>query len=102
MSGDNYPLILAALAVTGVVLGALYMLRFALGFLYGAAQAPHQPLSDLSGRERTILGIIVVAVFALGLFPDSAMRNSEGAAKAYKALVSTSRLPVTGVGGGAP
>ena len=102
IAGDSYPVILAALAVTGVVLGALYMLRFALGFLYGTAQAPHQPLSDLSGRERTILGIIVVAVFALGLFPDSAMRNSEGAAKAYKALVSTSRLPETGVVGGAP
>ena len=39
------PLVLAVLAVTGVVLGALYMLRFALGFLYGAAKAPHQPLT---------------------------------------------------------
>ena len=97
VSGNTLPLVLAALAVTGVVLGALYMLRFALGFLFGSAQAPHQPLSDLSGRERTILGIIVVAVFALGLFPDSAMRNSEGAAKVYKALVTTSRLPVGAV-----
>ncbi|MEQ1689695.1 MAG: NADH-quinone oxidoreductase subunit M [Gemmatimonas sp.] len=102
LSGDSFPLVLAALAVTGVVLGALYMLRFALGFLFGAAQAPHQPLSDLNARERAILGIIVVAVFALGLFPDSAMRNSEGAAKAYKALVTTSRLPAGAAAGVAP
>ena len=102
VSGNSFPLMLAVLAVTGVVLGALYMLRFALGFLFGAAQAPHQPLSDLSGRERTILGIIVVAVFALGLFPDSAMRNAEGAAKSYQQMVNASRLPASGTAAGAP
>ena len=89
----DLPLVLAVVAVTGVVLGALYMLRFALGFLYGAAKAPHQPLSDLNAREKTILGLIVVAVFALGLFPDAPLRKTELAAKAYKQLVSTSRLP---------
>jgi len=90
---SSLPLVLAVVAVTGVVLGALYMLRFALGFLYGASKAPHQPLSDLNGREKTILGLIVVAVFWLGLFPDGAMRKTELAAKAYQQLVSSSRLP---------
>ena len=47
-------------------------------------------MSDLNGREKTILGLIVVAVFALGLFPDEPMRKTELAAKAYKQLVSTS------------
>ena len=84
---------LVVVAVTGVVLGALYMLRFALGFLYGASKAPHQPLLDLNGREKTILALIVVAVFWLGLFPDGAMRKTELAAKDYKQLVSTPRLP---------
>jgi len=90
---SNLPLVLAVVAVSGVVLGALYMLRFALGFLFGATKAPHSPLSDLNTREKTILGLIVVAVFALGLFPDEPMRKTELAAKAYKQLVSTSRLP---------
>jgi len=92
-AGQTLPLVLAAVAVSGVVLGALYMLRFALGFLYGAAKAPHQPLRDLNGREKTILALIVVAVFALGLFPDEPMRKTELAAKAYQQLVTTSRLP---------
>ena len=87
------PLLLGVVAVTGVVLGALYMLRFALTFLFGAVKAPHQPITDLNGREKTILGLIVVAVFALGLFPDEPMRKTELAAKAYKQLVSTPRLP---------
>jgi NADH:ubiquinone oxidoreductase subunit 4 (subunit M) len=69
------------------------MLRFALGFLYGATKAPHQPLADLNGREKAILGLIVVAVFALGLFPDEPMRKTELAAKAYRQLVITPRLP---------
>ena len=92
-AGQSLPLVLAVVAVTGVVLGALYMLRFALGFLYGAAKAPHLPLLDLNAREKTILGLIVVAIFALGLFPDEPMRKTEMAAKAYKQLVTTSRLP---------
>ena len=37
----------ASIAVAGVVLGALYMLRFAQRFLFGAAKAPHLPLADL-------------------------------------------------------
>jgi len=87
------PLVLAVVAVSGVVLGALYMLRFALGFLYGPAKAPHMPLSDLNGREKSILALIVAAVFWLGLFPGDAMNKTELAAKSYKQLVSTPRLP---------
>jgi NADH-quinone oxidoreductase subunit M len=91
-AGNDLPLVLALVAVAGVVLGALYMLRFALGFLYGKARAPHQPLVDLGMRERVILGLIVAAVFALGLFPDEPMKKTELAAKAYRELIVTPRL----------
>ncbi|MDE2371228.1 MAG: NADH-quinone oxidoreductase subunit M [Burkholderiales bacterium] len=94
LAGHELPLVLAATAVSGVILGALYMLRFALTFLYGATKAPTtHALADLSGREKTILALIVAAVFALGLFPDGAMRKTELAAQAYQQIVSTSRLP---------
>jgi len=93
LGGNSLPLALAAAAVAGVVLGALYMLRFALGFLFGAARASHQPVADLGGREKAILGAIVTAVFALGLFPDEPMRKTELAAKEYRQLVATPRLP---------
>jgi NADH-quinone oxidoreductase subunit M len=92
VAGNDLPLALASVAVAGVVLGALYMLRFALGFLYGSARAPHQPLVDLGGREKAILALIVVAVFALGLFPEEPMRKTELAAKSYRSLVATPRL----------
>jgi NADH-quinone oxidoreductase subunit M len=92
VAGNDLPLALALVAVTGVVLGALYMLRFALGFLYGAAKAPHQPLADLVPREKWILALILAAVFALGLFPQEPMKKTELAAKAYRELIVTPRL----------
>jgi NADH-quinone oxidoreductase subunit M len=97
VAGNSGPLVLAMVAVSGVVLGALYMLRFALTFLFGPTKAPHQPLADLSGRERLVLGVLAVAVFALGLFPAGVLQMTEAAARSYQALVLTPRLP-----GGAP
>jgi NADH-quinone oxidoreductase subunit M len=94
LAGNDLPVVLSVAATSGVVLGALYMLRFALTFLFGPAKAPHEPLVDLSARERYILGMLVVAVFALGLFPDGALRKTEQAARAYQQLVGTPRLPV--------
>ncbi len=101
--GDAYPVIMAASAVTGVVLGALYMLRLAQSFLYGEAKAPHMPLVDLGLREKAILASLVIAIFALGLFPDEPMRKTELAAKEFQQLAGTSRteqvagtLPMTG------
>ncbi len=94
-AGAVYPLLLAVAAVSGVVLGALYMLLFAQRFLFGGTKAPHQPLADLDGRERAILAIIVAAVFYLGLFPDAALRRTELAAEQYRQLVAE-RIAVSG------
>ncbi len=53
--GSGFLLAMSAGAVSGVVLGALYMLRFAQGFLFGAAKVPHAPVVDLDLREKLIL-----------------------------------------------
>jgi NADH-quinone oxidoreductase subunit M len=90
-AGSSLPLAFAVIAVSGVVLGALYMLWFAQRFLFGVAKAPHEPLADLNLREKSILAAIVAAVFWLGLFPDEPMRKTELAAKQYQQLVATSR-----------
>ncbi len=91
VEGAAFPLFLATSAVAGVVLGALYMLWFAQQFLFGPAKAPHLPLVDLNFREKVILAPIVVAVFALGLFPDEPMRKTELAARHYQQLVAGER-----------
>jgi NADH-quinone oxidoreductase subunit M len=91
VQGSTYPLVLSTSAVAGVVLGALYMLWFAQRFLFGATKAPNLPLVDLNLREKAILASIVVAVFALGLFPDEPMKKTELAARQYQQLVAGNR-----------
>jgi NADH-quinone oxidoreductase subunit M len=93
VAGDSVPLVLAVVAVTGVVLGAMYMLWFAQRFLYGAEKVPHGPVADLNGRERAILVALVVAVFWLGLFPQEAMRKTETAARQYQQWIDVASRP---------
>ena len=93
ISGQSVPLVMAVTAVTGVVLGAMYMLYFAQRFLYGAVRVPHGPVTDLNFRERAILATIVVAVFWLGLFPNEALRKTEVAALQYQKWVEVAARP---------
>jgi NADH-quinone oxidoreductase subunit M len=96
VKGSDFALVLAVLAISGVVLGALYMLRFAALFLFGQAKIPgaeHGPVADLVPREKAILLALLAAVFWLGLFPAEPMRKTEPAARAYQQLVQASRLP---------
>lgn len=86
-AGNDTLLWLAAAAVLGVVLGALYMLWFAQRFLFGAARVPQGPVADLRPREVAVLAAIVAAVFWLGLAPDAPMRRTELAAQQMRGIV---------------
>jgi NADH-quinone oxidoreductase subunit M len=88
VQGEQLPLVLSVTAVSGVVLGALYMLWLAQRLLFGAVKAPHQPFADLNGRERAILVCLVAAIFWLGIFPAGPMQKSELAARHYQSLVT--------------
>jgi NADH-quinone oxidoreductase subunit M len=95
-AGYQLPLVLAVIAVTGVVLGALYMLRLAQYLLFGKDKAPHQPLADLNLRERTILVVLVAAIFYLGLYPQGALHKTERAAREYQQIVMGPQAAVDG------
>jgi NADH-quinone oxidoreductase subunit M len=92
-AGQSLPLVMAVLAVSGVVLGALYMLWLAQRMLFGATRVPHPPVGDLVAREKAILVALVVAIFALGLFPRGPLAKTELAARDYQQRVLASRLP---------
>ena len=94
-AGHSLPLVLAVSAVAGVVLGALYMLWLAQRLLFGTVRAPHQPFTDLVAREKAILLAFVVAIFALGLFPQGPLAKTELAARDYQQRVLTSRVEGT-------
>ena len=94
-AGNSLPLVLAVTAVSGVVLGALYMLWLAQRMLFGESKAPHQPLTDLVPREKAILLAFVVAIFALGLFPQGPLAKTELAAREYRERVMDTRAEET-------
>jgi len=91
-AGYSLPLWLAVIAVTGVVLGALYMLWFAQRFLFGKEKAPHQPLVDLDAREKLILLAFVASIFWLGLFPQGPLSRTELAAREFRELTLASHV----------
>jgi NADH-quinone oxidoreductase subunit M len=93
LAGDSAPLAFAVIAVSGVVLGALYMLWFAQRFLYGTTKVPHGPVLDLNRREKLILAALLVPVFWIGLAPGEPMGKTEQAALHFQRLVAGARQP---------
>lgn len=64
----------AIVAVTGVVLGAVYMLWMVKRVFFGPAgelvKDEHHPLHDLNAREIAVMIPLVILVFWMGLFPN--------------------------------
>jgi NADH-quinone oxidoreductase subunit M len=63
--------IYAALAATGIVLGAWYMLTMFRRVMHGPLDKPvNRQLQDLSAREIIVLVPVIVFIFLIGLFPN--------------------------------
>jgi NADH-quinone oxidoreductase subunit M len=60
-----------ALAATGVILGAIYMLWMLRRVIFGPLSHPeNQTLQDLNGREILILAPVVALIVFLGIYPQ--------------------------------
>ena len=60
----------AALAATTLIFGAAYTLWMYKRVIFGAiANARVQELTDIGTRELGVLGVLAVAVLAMGLYP---------------------------------
>jgi NADH-quinone oxidoreductase subunit M len=60
-----------ALAATGMILGAVYMLWLCRRVLFGPlTHSENQKLSDLNGRELLILAPIVALIVIMGVYPQ--------------------------------
>jgi len=59
-----------ALAATGVILGAIYMLWMFRRVIFGPLDNPeNQKLQDLNGRELLILAPILILIVCMGVYP---------------------------------
>jgi NADH-quinone oxidoreductase subunit M len=83
----------AVIAVTAVVLAAIYLLWAYQRAMHGTlADESHASLPDLSGREYAILAPILVAILVIGVFPRPFLDRIEPSA--VKSIVCAS--PATG------
>jgi len=72
------PRLLGALATTGVIFGAVYLLYMFQKVFFGKLdKARNGHLKDLSGREMATFVPIVILIFVLGLFPRPALQVME-------------------------
>ena len=72
----SFAKVLTAIAATGVILGAVYMLWAVQKVLWGPLSNPkNQGLKDLSYREMAVFAPILLLCFALGWFPNYAMNH---------------------------
>ena len=89
---------LTAVAVLGVILGALYMLSLYRRVIFGKFNADkNEDLTDLNARERFIFAPLVVLVFLVGLYPKPILDDLEPAVKSSLSYVGEDLEVVTPV-----
>jgi len=78
-----HSVVMTALAATGVVLGAVYLLHLFQKTMFGPlTHAANRELEDLSSRETWTFVPLVALVLLLGLYPGPLLRRIEPATKA--------------------
>jgi len=85
MGAFKYSTVAAAVSVTGVVLGAAYMLWMVKRVFFGpkgeivkhAEEDAHHALHDLSLREWIVIVPMIIMIFWMGLFPNHFMDYSK-------------------------
>jgi NADH-quinone oxidoreductase subunit M len=60
----------AAIAGISIILAAVYTLNMVQKVFYGETNALTATMTDISRNEKIILGVIVVLIFVLGVFPQ--------------------------------
>ncbi len=93
-----------AVAALTVILGAAYMLRLTQKVMYGPlGGAKMEALTDITTRERASLGVLVALIFALGIFPEGILSNTQPSVQAVLARLtpgaSTPAAPAPAAGG---
>jgi len=98
------PLVVALLAMTGMVLGATYMLRYARSILFGPDTGAHR-IADLRPMEIASLLPLLLVILVIGIAPAAVMGKAESAVAqlATARTLAVSALPAApepaGIGG---
>ncbi len=84
------PRLLGALAATGVILGAVYLLYMFQKVFFGPIdEAKNGRLPDLGAREQSVFILLAISIIAMGVFPRQVLRSMEGTTKSFLASYAT-------------
>jgi NADH-quinone oxidoreductase subunit M len=76
--------ILSMVAATGVIFAAAYLLWAIQRVLFNPLDKPaNAHLTDLNWRELGLLAPLIIAIIALGVYPQPVLRRMEGAAQRF-------------------
>ncbi|HLN85629.1 MAG TPA: NADH-quinone oxidoreductase subunit M, partial [Candidatus Limnocylindrales bacterium] len=86
-----------AVAATGVILGAIYMLWMFRRVIFGPLNNPeNQRLQDLNGRELTILAPIILLILCMGVYPQPFLSRMQPAVElTLKKILAEPAAPPT-------
>ena len=87
----------AAIAATGMILGAVYMLWMYQRVFLGVATAPaNREMGDISRREKCVLIPVVVVMVWMGVYPSPFLKRMEASLHAVQQRVHDARGPEGG------
>jgi NADH-quinone oxidoreductase subunit M len=91
-----------AVAATGVILGAVYMLWMFRRVIFGALTHPeNQKLQDLNARELLILAPIVALIVIMGVYPQPFLSRMKPSLElTLKKIFTVQRTPAAATGAG--
>ena len=76
--GTKYAVLFTALAGISIILAAVYTLNMIRKVFYGEARELAAPVVDLRFNEKLALGIIVVIIFWIGVYPQVMLNITDG------------------------
>ncbi len=86
--GFLYSMVYGAIAVSGVVFGAMYMLSLYRRTIFGELdEKKNGDLSDLLLREKLVFIPLLILVFAIGLYPAPILSSMEPSTRRHLAFV---------------
>ncbi len=79
-----HPMLLAAIATSGVIFGAIYLLYMFQKMMFGPLTNPkNKELKDVSWREIAVFTPLIIGIFAMGLYPKPFLRTMEPAVERF-------------------
>ncbi|WP_374359855.1 NADH-quinone oxidoreductase subunit M [Pseudoduganella danionis] len=94
LGATQYNFVIGLLAATALIFGAAYSLWMAKRVIFGKVANHHvAELVDVNGREFFMLGILAVAVLAMGLYPAPFTDTMQTSVADLLAHVAKSKLP---------